>query len=136
VTPSDERFAVETTNSAWRVVGGEVVIINAETTYYYSLNESGSRVWKLLLEHELSVEEIATSLGRVYALPGASIRSDVSKLVEQLCTEQLLVRSSAGERELTQANGVGSEDLAAAGPYVAPDLVKYDTLEELVVSGE
>jgi hypothetical protein len=127
------RYSVDATKSAWRVVDGDVVIINAETTYYYSLNESGTRVWKLLLEHELSIEEIARALATAYDVDVGQGAEDAARLLERLHEEGLVaVRSDDDAAPRAHVDGSARE----AGSYAPPELLKYDTLEELVVSGE
>lgn len=127
------RYSVDATKSAWRVVDGDVVLINAETTYYYSLNESGTRVWKLLLEHELTTDEAAAALATAYGVDVDGIRGDVARLLESLREEGLVAANREGEGSPAR---LALERDGDAGSYAPPELLKYDTLEELVVSGE
>ena len=58
---------------AWREVDGEFVLISVETTHYYSLNSSGSDVWRILLEGPQTAESIAGVLATRHGLDsGAS----------------------------------------------------------------
>lgn len=127
------RYSVDATKSAWRVVDGDVVLIHAETTHYYSLNESGTRLWKLLLEHDLTADEAAAALATAYGVDVGGIREDVARLLENLREEGLVAARGDGGAVPAPLSTARDDE---AGSYAPPELLKYDTLEELVVSGE
>lgn len=77
------------TDVVWRLVEGEVVLLNVTSGQYYSLDEVGSRVWSLLpadgmtlaalrdallAEFEATPEQIDRDLGALFArLQAASL---------------------------------------------------------------
>ena len=117
---------------AWREVDGEFVLISTETTHYYSLNSTGSEAWRILLEGPHTIDSVAGALAARHGLDPATIRREVSALLEHLRGEGL-VRAEDGVEPL----GAGAPVLRDAnGSYEAPSLLKYDALERLVLSGE
>lgn len=63
---SESIYEVNQDNTAWREVDGEVVVINAATTRYYSLNKTGSYLWRLLLEGGAAIDYRARKLSAHY----------------------------------------------------------------------
>ena len=117
---------------AWREVDGEFVLISVETTHYYSLNSSGSDVWRILLEGPQTAESIASLLARRHGLDSGEIGGGVLALLDQLRDEGLLRIEEGGEP--TPAGGALTLD--DNGGYHAPSLLKYEALERLILSGE
>ncbi len=135
------RYLINSENAAWRIVDGEAVILSADTTYYYSLNKTGTLLWRLLLEQELSVDELAAGLAERFGQPSARVAKEVKALIELLHADRLILEDSGGESGAT-AGPVAElvAELVAAegveGGYERPSLEKFDTLEKLIVSGE
>ena len=131
------RYSIDQENSAWRIVDGEAVLINAETTFYYGLNSTATRIWKLLLDEDLSANEIADRLAPVYARSSADITDGVEHFVEELTGEKLLI---ASDSTVASASREPYASIAEAddtpGAWESPELTRYDTLEELIVCGE
>ena len=53
-----DKFIVNEEITSWKELDGELVIINFENMYYFSLNTAGTFIWNLLLQKELSADEI------------------------------------------------------------------------------
>ena len=117
---------------AWREVDGEFVLISIETTHYYSLNASGSEVWRILLEGPQTADSIAGVLASLHGLDRDTVRGEVSVLLEQLRDEGMLT-SAEGSEPSTHGAPVG---MAGNGAYDPPALLKYEALERLILSGE
>lgn len=136
------RFLINSENAAWRIVDGEAVILSADTTYYYSLNTTGTFLWKLLLEQQLSVDELAAGLGERFGRTPGEIVDEVGSLVELLRADQLILEDSNGgggaERPVAEivAELAAGQEGAEEPEYERPALEKFDTLEKLIVSGE
>ena len=137
------RYLINSENAAWRVVEGEAVILSADTTYYYSLNETGTFLWRLLLEQDLSVDELAAGLAERFGRSAAEIAEPVGNLIERLHAERLILEDSNGGAGGTEVS-VGEllaeleagQETDVNGEYEPPALEKFDTLEKLIVSGE
>jgi hypothetical protein len=68
---------------------GEVVFLHFETRRYFSLNETGSRIWELV-EQDMTLEEIAEDLEHRFDVTLEDARRSVIQLAEQLAAEQLV----------------------------------------------
>src|SRR3990170_3923879 len=77
-------------NATWRILDGEAVIINNETSFYYSLNQTGTYIWNLLLEKELSLEEIIEKVSIYYQQIKEDIIDDIKKVLDDLVEEKLI----------------------------------------------
>ncbi len=137
------RYLINSENAAWRIVDDEAVILSADTTHYYSLNKTGTFVWRLLLEQDLSVDELAAGLAKHFDQPPAEVAAKVAALVDQLQADQLILEESNGDgggsgRPVPElvAEVVAGLDDGDDGEYQNPVLLKFDTLEKLIVSGE
>lgn len=117
---------------AWREVDGEFVLISVETTHYYSLNSTGSEVWRTLLEGPQTVDAIAASLAERHGVDRGAVRETVAALLAALASEGLIRVEDGDDQPLAgpvrPANGDGA--------YEPPMLSKYDALERLILSGE
>ena len=69
----------------------EVIIINLETTYYFSLNGSGSYLWQLLDEQNLDAVELTQKMAHKFGEPKDKIRKDVESLMDDLKNDDLII---------------------------------------------
>ncbi|HEX2466270.1 MAG TPA: PqqD family protein [Thermoanaerobaculia bacterium] len=116
---------------AWREVDGEFVLISVETTHYYSLNSSGSDVWRILLEGPQTIDSIAGALAVRHGLDRLEVGAQVEALLENLCAEGLL-RVEEGSAPSVAVTA----PIDGNGGYEPPSLLKYEALERLILSGE
>jgi len=116
---------------AWREVDGEFVLISVETTRYYSLNASGSDVWRILLDGPRTGASIAAVLASHHGSDPVTVAADVDALLQDLASEGLLQSEEGSEPAIG-----GAPQLDANGGYQPPSLLKYDALERLILSGE
>lgn len=86
------KYRVNTARATWRILDGEAVIINNETSYYYSLNTTGTFVWNLLLENDMGLDEIIRRVSLHYGQDEAAIADDVRSIIENLYNEKLIER--------------------------------------------
>jgi len=84
------KYSVNKGNATWRILDGEAVIINNETSFYYSLNQTGTYIWNLLLEKELSLEEIIEKVSIYYQQKKEDIIDDIKKVLDDLAEEKLI----------------------------------------------
>ena len=68
----------------------EAVLLHLETKQYFSLNETGLRIWEGLEEPELGLPAIAASLSEDYDIAEAEARDYVERFAETLAQEGLL----------------------------------------------
>jgi hypothetical protein len=84
------KYSVNKQNSTWRILDGEAVIINAETSYYYSLNRTGTFIWNLLLDDEKTLEEIVQEVSSRYEQTKEAIVDKIEELLQDLVREKLI----------------------------------------------
>ena len=72
---------------------GTGVLLHLDTKYYYTLNGTGVRVWKLLAAEAARDEQsVADALAAEFgSQDGARVRADVAALVRELVAEKLLL---------------------------------------------
>ncbi|MFI5322332.1 MAG: PqqD family protein [Thermodesulfobacteriota bacterium] len=86
------KYRVNSDIATWRVLDGEAVIINNETSYYYSLNKTGTYIWSLLIDDDMSVDEIVENVSSEYELDEEEIRGDITAILDNLYKEKLVER--------------------------------------------
>ena len=70
------------------------VLLNLHTKRYYTLNETGTRIWALL-EQRASRDEIVATLVREYEVSEGDAYRALQGLLDDLCAEHLLVTESS-----------------------------------------
>lgn len=76
----------------FRDLGEEAVLLELKTGQYYSLNEVGTRMWRLLAEHG-SIAPVVLELNGEYEIAEEQLRKDVEGFVDILASRGLLARS-------------------------------------------
>ena len=132
---SEGIYAVNQDNTAWREVDGEVIVINAATTRYYSLNNTGSYLWRVLLEGGAGIDDMTRQLSAHYQKQAEELRPPVEAFVRLLKEEALITKGSSFDGAVSHTNGSQAQENSST-PYQEPRLVTYDTLEKLIVNGE
>lgn len=75
----------------WRLVEGEVVLLNITTGQYYSLDEVGTRVWSLLPATGSSLEGLRNALLKEFDADASAIDRDLQDLFGRLLAADLVV---------------------------------------------
>lgn len=122
----ETRYTINSPMVIQETMDGEAVIVNLETGTYYSLDNSGGRIWNLLLDGA-SANEITTMFCRTSTGARDDIQRAVSDLVEQLCREALLV--TANRTPMVIAEDSGGE----LRPFTPPVLHTYTDMQELLL---
>jgi len=73
----------------FREVAGEAVLLDLATQRYYSLDETGTRMWALLAEHG-TLAAAAERLLAEYEVAPEVVERDLRDLVERLAAEGLV----------------------------------------------
>ena len=61
----------------------ELVLLNMKDQRYFALDDVGTAVWRLLLEHK-DLEAVADRLCAEYDVDGPTVRNDLSILIQKL----------------------------------------------------
>ncbi len=125
------RFRVNNPHVISEMIQGEVIVIHLETGSYYSLRDVGAEIWNAI-EQGTTVGEIAHRLSLRYDAAPERIESDVSRLLDELAKEELVVSESAVGNV---ARSVPDEapDHATREPFVAPTLEKHTDMQDLLL---
>lgn len=78
---------------AWRRVDEEVVVLDLDSSVYYSLNDTGSRIWELLAAGH-PVEKVASLVAEEYGAAAPDVARDADALLKELLRDKLLAPAS------------------------------------------
>ena len=76
-------------DAACAAVDDGTVVLNMRTKRYYSLNETGAVIWKML-EDDASVPVVVAKLVASYDVDAATAADTVAQLLEELTAEALI----------------------------------------------
>lgn len=76
----------------WKEIGDQVVILNFESGRYFSLNPSGSVIWKSALDN-LSQDQIVQRLCDEFDVDRETARQDTEDTVRSFIDRKFLVQS-------------------------------------------
>ncbi len=74
----------------WRLVEGEVVLLNVMSGQYYSLDVVGSRVWELIGQDGAALATVCATLAQEFDAPAEQIQQDVDTLMGHLLAVDLI----------------------------------------------
>ena len=119
--------------SACRFVDGEAVLLNADTSAYYSMNLTGAYILRELLVSGREPNEVAQALEERFASASSDLNGDVLQAIAQLESEGLIVQADDGDAAPVIEGG---DDIALPNVYEKPALERHGELEQLILSGE
>lgn len=75
---------------------GTGVLLHLDSKYYYTLNESGTIIWRTLLEHEGEGEvELADRLATApFSVDPQALSSDIREMFQEMVREELLLEEA------------------------------------------
>jgi hypothetical protein len=121
------RYQPNTARVAAKVMDGEAVIIDLVTGTYYSLANTGGRIWQLI-EAALTMDEMAQQLAADYGIPHSRATGDIEALLAKLAAEHLIVpvtNAEGGARPILSPRATDAE-------YVQPELQIYRDMQDLL----
>lgn len=126
-------YTLKDDGSACRFIDGEAVLLNAETSAYYSMNLTGTFVLRELLVSGRKPSEISRTLEERFSASTEDWDGDVHQAIAQLESEGLIVQADDGNAALEI---VGGDDVNLPDVYEKPTLERHGELEQLILSGE
>lgn len=75
-------------DTPWNIVDDEVVLLNLDSGHYYSLNESGRRIWELL-DGKNTIPDIVTIICNEFEIGQKEAAEDINTLIDELLKEKL-----------------------------------------------
>ena len=76
-------------DAACAVVDDGAVVLHMRTKRYFSLNETGLAIWRML-EDDLPVADVALRLSELYEIDAGAASEAVTALLGELASEELL----------------------------------------------
>lgn len=76
----------------WKEIGDQVVILHYDSGRYFSLNASGSMIWKAALEN-LSQEQTIQRLCQKFDVDQETARLDIEETVRSFVDRKFLIQS-------------------------------------------
>ena len=80
----------------YQKVGEEIVLLNIASQEYFGLDNVGSDVWQLLMEHR-DVAAVAKRLAALYSVDEQTVRSDIEPMISDLVAAKLLKTTLSSE---------------------------------------
>ena len=108
------------------IIDGEVVIMNLERGSYYSINQSGASVWRVLISGA-PVAKISAAMADHYDVPTAQVELDIGRLVCRLVEEGVIVpiKDDAADQTITPAP-------FSLASYSPPVMEVYSDMKDLL----
>jgi len=125
-------YRVNDDKTAWQGMDGEAVVINTDTSAYYSLNPPGSRIFEMLAAGPHTLDELSKDAAETYGVPVEEATGEIAALLEALLDEGLIVETGSTGRTAAASNPANH----GAGAWEPPSLTRHGELEQLVLSGE
>ena len=73
----------------FQILDGEAVLLPLKTEEYYTLDETGTRMWQLLVEHG-EPEPVVSQMLEEFEVDEVTVRRDLAHLIGELREEGLL----------------------------------------------
>ena len=70
-------------------VDDEIVLLHMETEQYFSLDDVGTELWKLLIEKD-TVQDVLQAMLALYNVDETRLRNDLEKLISRLVEAKLI----------------------------------------------
>lgn len=75
----------------FEILDGEAVVLDLRSGVYFTLNDSGTRLWELILEHR-DLDRVRDQFLREFDVTPATLETDLSTLVRELLERGLLAK--------------------------------------------
>lgn len=76
----------------FRDVGGRVVLLDNDSGYYYSLNETGTLIFRGIINNS-SMDKIRDMIVDKYSISEEEARNDIDSFISELTKENILKRN-------------------------------------------
>lgn len=118
---------------AWRVADTEAVLLHADSSAYFGLNRSATRLWATLAEQPLTEAQLTAWARQAFLDPPPGLPAEVSAFLERLVELRLVERV---EPEAAGAPNPLAGQQPAPEAWEAPAVELFGELEKLILSGE
>jgi hypothetical protein len=130
---NSDQYQVETSNIIHETIDNEVVVVNLDKGYYYSLRDTAAEIWTWLLDG-ISDKSIVQKLSKRYRIEASQIKDSVNDFILEMVKENILspVNSYDGS-ELKKDQEEKFQDDGKPGEYLTPVLEKFTDMADLLL---
>lgn len=75
----------------WKEIKGRVVVLHLDSGKYYSLNPTGSMIWKGVLDDQ-PIEQIVDELCAAYDVDSETARQDAQEMIRSFEARKLIIK--------------------------------------------
>jgi hypothetical protein len=125
-------FKVNRPKVVCETIDGEVVIVNLDKGYYYSLLNTGATIWSGI-EKQLPVQSLIEMMTSQYEAGHDEIISSISEFIEQLQKEELIVPDAAAVDQCQAEDLQVIEEMTEKAKFAPPLLEKFSDMEDLLL---
>ena len=126
----NQRFYLNEPTVIQEIIDGEAIIANLDCGLYYSLDSTGSQVWKALVDGS-TIGAIIEACTARFSGDRDEITRGIQTLIDRLQEERLIIpQEGEGSGEETELAGVFE---APGVAFTAPVLSKYTDMKQLLL---
>ncbi|MDD5068305.1 MAG: PqqD family protein [Candidatus Pacebacteria bacterium] len=125
------KYIVNKEKTLSRILDGEAIIIQKETSYFYGLNKTGTLVWELLTANAMPLEIVVKNLAEQYDQQEKTITPDVKKFLASLVKGRLIKSGNVASGATSQSKVSRHKKTEKYNP---PLLTKFEALNNMIVA--
>lgn len=124
----DKRYETDPNNIIFEAIEAELVVINLKSGCYYSLNESASGIWKLIISG-YAINQISEFFSRHYSSTAIDMAEEISRIVREFLHEELISPVLGNE---TSVENALLEGVVLAETFQRPAMTKHADIQEML----
>lgn len=133
--PIPKLFRVVESDVAWRVADDEAVLLHADSSAYFGLNQTGTQLWAQLAERPMSLAQLTRWAQERFPDAPTGLQGEISAFIDQLL-EPNLIESTEGAEAGAPLPGGDASGAGSASRWETPEVERFGELEKLILSGE
>jgi hypothetical protein len=128
-----KKYQVESSNIIHETIDNEVVVVNLDKGYYYSLRDTAAEIWTWLLEG-LSDTSIFQRLSKRYRIKSSEIEVSVKNFILEMVNENILTPTNSSDGSEDKIDrGIQYQEDGKPGEYSTPVLEKFTDMADLLL---
>lgn len=120
-------YEVNTVNAISETLDGETIVINLKSGAYFSMNETGSRIWESIVARR-STDAIVQSLLANYTATKEEVEGTLASFVAELQKNELVSVAADASEPPVEAASTEKKD------FVAPEIHAYEDMREMLLA--
>jgi len=130
---SSNRYQVESSNIIHETIDNEVVVVNLEKGYYYSLRDTAAVIWSRILAG-MPVDAITQNISEKHGIERSQIEGSVNDFIRELVKEDIItamISDTISEKNEVQDPEL-SEDINKS-EFSIPVMEKFTDMADLLL---